>query len=445
MSTFHPSSGAVRLGTAVLAASALFTVAGCSSGRPASNAQRAAEVTTASPSPSSHDAMTMPMAAASGSDQGAAAGVRLQSLVAQHSVLVADMMRARILKAPDVTQAADAALGQNTQALASLVDNLFGTAAGRQFTTVWGGHIRYFYAYADALGTKDEAARKAARHDLEKAEVALGDFFAGASAGRLPRPAARAAVTTHIDHLLDQADAFAAHRYAPAGEDYVMAYEHGFAMGGALAGTLLPKSIASQLQQPSWALRAGMTNLLGEHVALVVAAMRAATGNAADFAALGKGLNTNTTKLASAVSSLYGDSAAKSFQNLWADHVDALLAYTSGKVSGNGSTTAQAQARLRAFEPSLAAFLAGATKSKLGAQALAHAFNEHDQMLMGELDAYQAKDYTQAHTLSYQAYDQMFDLAAQLSNAIGATLGAKLPKGGSQTGGGGMAAVVSRR
>jgi hypothetical protein len=39
----------------------------------------------------------------------------------------------------------------------------------------------------------------------------------------------------------------------------------------------------------------------------------------------------------------------------------------------------------------------------------------------------------------------MFDLAAQLSNAIGATLGAKLPKGGSQTGGGGMAPVVSRR
>ena len=59
--------------------------------------------------------------------------------------------------------------------------------------------------------------------------------------------------------------------------------------------------------------------------------------------------------------------------------------------------------------------------------------------------AYQAKDYGQAHQLSYQAYQQMFDLAGQLSHAIGVTLGAKLPKGGSQTGGGGMAAVVSRR
>ncbi len=39
----------------------------------------------------------------------------------------------------------------------------------------------------------------------------------------------------------------------------------------------------------------------------------------------------------------------------------------------------------------------------------------------------------------------MYDLSAQLSHGIQLTLGAKLPKGGSQTGGGGMSAVVSRR
>jgi hypothetical protein len=39
----------------------------------------------------------------------------------------------------------------------------------------------------------------------------------------------------------------------------------------------------------------------------------------------------------------------------------------------------------------------------------------------------------------------MFDLSAQLSHAIGVTLGKNLPKGGSQTGGGGMASVVGRR
>jgi hypothetical protein len=224
-----------------------------------------------------------------------------------------------------------------------------------------------------------------------------------------------------------------------------MAYEHGFGMGGALASTLLPKPVAAQLQRPDWQLRANLTNLLGEHVALVVAAMRAAMGDAADFQALAKGLDDNTTKLASAVDSLYGGAAGSRFQNLWADHVDALMAYTSSTVSGDTAGATTAQDRLRTFEPALAGFLATATRSTLGAQALAHAYNEHDQMLVGELAAYEAKDYNRAHQLSYQAYDQMYDLSGQLSHAIGVTLGAKLPKGGSQTGGGGMAAVVGRR
>jgi hypothetical protein len=224
-----------------------------------------------------------------------------------------------------------------------------------------------------------------------------------------------------------------------------MAYEHGYAMGGALASTLLPKAIATSLGQPQWKLRAGMTNLLGEHVALVVAAMRAANGDAADFQALAKGLNDNTTKLGAAVESLYGSAAADRFQSLWADHVDALMAYTSSTVKGDDAGARAADARLQAFAPALAAFLAKATKSRLSAQALAQAYNEHDRMLLGELTAYKAKDYNRAHELSYQAYDQMFDVAGQLANAIGLTLGANLPKGGSQTGGGGMAAEVGRR
>src|SRR5437764_8241308 len=102
----------------------------------------------------------------SGQDQGAAAGIRLQALVAQHSVLVADMMRARLRKSADLAQAADAALGTNTQTLASLVDSLFGAQAGTQFAKLWGAHIRYFYSYADALGNKNDQALAAARAGL---------------------------------------------------------------------------------------------------------------------------------------------------------------------------------------------------------------------------------------------------------------------------------------
>jgi hypothetical protein len=69
----------------------------------------------------------------------------------------------------------------------------------------------------------------------------------------------------------------------------------------------------------------------------------------------------------------------------------------------------------------------------------------HDQMLLEEVQAFQAKDYAKAHDLGYSAYDEMFDLSAQLSHAIELTVATKLPHGGSQTGGGGMAGVVGRR
>jgi hypothetical protein len=387
----------------------------------------------------------MNMSRGSGQDQGAAAGIRLQALVAQHSVLVADMMRARIRQTADLAQAADAALGQNTQAMGSLVDNLFGSQAGAQFAQLWGAHIRYFYTYADALANKNASALARAKAGMAKSEAALGAFFAGASKGRLTESVAQAAVTTHINHLLAQADAFSKGDFTAAAADYKMAYEHGFAMGGALASTLLPQDLAARLTQPEWKLRANLTNMLGEHVSLVVASMRAATGQPTDFKALGATLNQNTVALTKAVYSLYGDKPGEAFQNLWADHVDALMEYTSATVKGDTHTANDALARLRTFEPALAKFLAAATQSQLGAQALARAYSEHDQMLVGEVKAYQAKNYTQAQQLSSDAYNQMFDLAAQLSHAMSVSLGKNLPKGGSQTGGGGMASVVGRR
>lgn len=420
--------------------------AGCSSGSTSAPARSGAAAAAAAPAPSASMADGMAMGtSATGSEEGAALGVRLQALVAQHSVLVADMMRARVRKAPDVAQAADAALGKNTQALGTLVDGLFGAAAGKQFAGLWAGHIRYLFAYADAQAAHDADAAKAARTDLEKAEQELGSFFASASQGRLPAPAAQGAVKAHIDHLLAQADAYAKGDYAAAATAYQEGYQHGFEMGGALAAALLPKADADKLQDPQWKLRAALTDLLGDHVSLVVAAMRAVSGAQADFKALSTGLNQNTVALASAVDSLFGAAPAKQFQNLWADHVDALMAYTAASGRGDAAAQSQAQKRLRSFEPALATFLAAATKSQLGAQALAHAYLEHDRMLVGELTAYQDKDYSRAHELSYQAYEQMFDLSAQLSHAIGVTLGQKLPKGGSQTGGGGMATVVGRR
>ena len=380
-------------------------------------------------------------------DEGAAIGVRMQSLLGQHTILASDMMRARVRRDPDFAQAAEAALTRNTQALTSLVSTVLGNDAGRQFADLWAQHVSQLYAYADAAagGSGQEAAKTQARQRLTTLEQQLGDLLVAGSHGRLDASAARQQITMHVDGLLAQADAYAAKDYARADAAYDQDFQHGFAMGGAAASALLPKADAAALGTPTWQLRSALTQLLGEHVALVVASMRASTTNAEDFQALGSALNRNTTALAGALDTLFGAAAGRGFASLWADHVDALLDATQATAKHDTPAIDAAQTRLRKFEPALASFLSGALASRIGAEALAHALAQHDHMLVDEVAAYQAKDYTRAHDLGYQAYDQMYDLSAQLSHAIELTVGSHLPKGGSQTGGGGMHAVVARR
>ncbi len=442
------------LAAAVLAGTGL---AACS--RPAApSAGAAASVApaaAASPSPSSsghaHGGAAGAAAGAAGTtttagDAGPAAGCRLQALLGQHTVLAADMMRARVRRDPDFAQAAETALTRNTQALSTLVGSLFGADAAAAFATRWSGHVKMLFDYAEARRAGDDAGLKQTRSQLVKAEEELATFFAGASKGRLTPTDAIDGVKMHVDHLLAQTDAYAKGDYAAAAKAYREGYEHAFALGGGLAKALLPPKDAAALAAPGWQLRVNLTQLLGEHVSLVMAGTRAASGRTtADFQAIGDALNRNTQSLTGAVGTLYGAPAASKFQSLWADHVDALLAVTAGAASGDTAAQQEGQRRLRAFEPALATFLDTATQSRIGADALARAFAEHDRMLLGEVQAFQAKDYAQAHDLAYQAYDEMFDLAGQLSNAIQLTLAAKLPKGGSQTGRGGMAAVVGGR
>jgi hypothetical protein len=66
----------------------------------------------------------------------------------------------------------------------------------------------------------------------------------------------------------------------------------------------------------------------------------------------------------------------------------------------------------------------------------------HDRDLVEQLDAYARGDYTSAYSVTYEGYQHMFAVADALSGAIGSTIAARLPKGGVQTGGGGMAGSV---
>jgi hypothetical protein len=154
---------------------------------------------------------------------------------------------------------------------------------------------------------------------------------------------------------------------------------------------------------------------------------------------MGAALNANTQDLTAAFASLFGTAAAKGFQTRWADYVDQVMAFTEATVKGDPAAKQRVQRALRGFEGSFAGYLSAATENRFKAEALAPVLAAHDEALLAQIDAYAGKDFERAKNLNEQIYTEMFTVAQQLSLAIGGTLAARLPRGGSQTGGGGAA------
>jgi hypothetical protein len=371
--------------------------------------------------------------------------IQLEARLGQHSVLAADLMRSRIRGDDDFVQAANAALGQNTDAMTGLVGQLFGAATAKKFGPMWSEHIVALFAYAGAVADRDDDAKDDAHEELTEYEGDLASFFAGASHGRLSPSAAHSAVAMHVSHLTMQADAYAKHDYAAADRLYRESYQHTYDLGLTLADALLPAGDRATLRTPIWRLRSQLGKLLAEHAVLVEDVTRAAVTNTPDFNAAADMINGNTRDLAAAIDTLFGAPAAKKFQSLWASHVEQLVAYAGATAAGEPARQQTARTALQSFEPAMAAVLSGATGGRMTPAELTAALQMHDQMLLRHADAYAAKDYKTAHDIADQTYEHMFELARQLADGFGATVAARLPRGGAQTGYGGLADVVEKR
>jgi hypothetical protein len=349
------------------------------------------------------------------------------------------MMRARIRSDADLAQAADAALGENTTQLGDQLSAVLPAPALKDFAAVWGEHTQALFNYARGLSTKDRAVTDAARSDLTTLEERMARFFASRSGGRLPAAAAQDAVRMHVDQLLNGADEYAAGDFAASARLYRASYSHSFDLGGVLAHALLPPAVARQLDTPALMLRASFTKLLGEHVAIVVAGMRSAVGDQRDLASMGSALDGNTQDLTGAIDTLFGTPAARQFQTIWADHVDALMVYTKATVADDVTGKESARRSLETFQRSMAQFLSAGTQGRLTVPALTAVFVDVDRTVLGEIDAYAASSFGEAHDLAGRLYSNMFTVSGQLAGAVSATLAGRLPRGGSQAGGGGMA------
>jgi len=366
----------------------------------------------------------------------------LEELFGQDVFVGVRVTRSRLRGDPDFTQAAVDALSRNSDDLTKLLGQVYGSARAEEFRRLWEAQQEGLVAYARAASQHDQAAKAAARRQLDASPGRIAQYLHDLTAGKIAAGTISSRLKTHIDDLIGFTDAYAAGDYATAYRIERADYERQFALGTVIAAGMaggrtgnLPASFDSPLTR----LRSTLGELLGEHLQLAVDAMGAALRGGPEFRADAAQVNADTEQLASAFGVLFGPQSGTRFESVWGDHVDALVSYSGAVAAKDQNSKAKALARLRAFEQHLSTFLSTSTEGRLKAPALSEMLHMHDRDLVGQLDAYARGDYTTAYRVTYDAYQHMFAVATTLSGAIGPTIAARLPKGGVQTGGGGMA------
>ena len=366
----------------------------------------------------------------------------LERLLGAHVLYADELARARIGGEPELVEATAGSVQRNQAQLVEAVTALGGPQVAEQFRSAWQNHVDVLGSYSTALRDGDTAAQEAARTAYADAERRLAESFGTITGGTIPAPALAEAATAHGNHLLAQADAFAAGDHARAYQVQRDAFAHMIAAADILArGIATAKGLpAAELDAPRRQLQSALSRLLAEHMGLMVQLMRAAQTGSPDFAAAGDAVNANSAELAGAIQTLYGEPASRQFLDIWAGHVEALVEYARTAAEDQDEAARErARAAGADYAPELARFLAGATEQRLPAIDLAAALTEHDDHLRDQVDAYAAGDLEQAQVLAERGYAHMFELSQTLATAIGDAVAARLPQGGPATGGGGLA------
>lgn len=177
-------------------------------------------------------------------------------------------------------------------------------------------------------------------------------------------------------------------------------------------------------------LRIRLEELLGHHSTLTDRLSRAALRGDVDFAqSADAALVKNTEELGSLIASVYGNEAARGFEDLWASHVRYLATYTDGLRDGDSATMRGARRDLDRYARDLSRFLAQATNGAAPAGVVRAGLNAHVHHLLAQARAYAGERYKRAYSIGRTGYRHTFELGKQLAGAIATRDGDALPAG----------------
>ena len=339
------------------------------------------------------------LAAATGTEgdpASAAADLRagLTSLLQEHVYLAGIAVATAYTAGADSAEfeAAAATLDENSVALSDAVGSLAGEEQGQAFLDLWRRHVGFFVDYAVAAKGGDQAGMDAAVANLQGYTTEAGAFFEQVSGGQLPAAAIAESLGMHITTLTAAIDALA------AGDPTAYAKLQEAAAHVAMAAATLAGGFDAALElegdpnDPASTLRAGLTELLQEHVYLasiaVFTAYTAEGGPESEaFTAAAGVLDENSVALSEAVASLAGAEQGEAFLGLWREHIGFFVDYAVATAGGDEEGRQEALAHLDGYRPQAGAFFEEVSGGELPADAVAEALTHHVETLAGAIDS----------------------------------------------------------
>jgi hypothetical protein len=166
-------------------------------------------------------------------------------LLGEHMELIIGAQRATFSGAPEFNAAADQ-VNANSGALTKGMGAIVGPQKAKEFQSAWAEHVEGLLAYSTAVADKDEAAKTAAKENLNGIAGRLALYLSDVVRNEVPVEPLTDALSAHDTHLIDQVDAYAAKRYDESFQMEGVGYQQMLGVAGTLV-TAIGKAVKPQL------------------------------------------------------------------------------------------------------------------------------------------------------------------------------------------------------
>jgi hypothetical protein len=164
-------------------------------------------------------------------------------------------------------------------------------------------------------------------------------------------------------------------------------------------------------------LRVSLDRLLAEHAFLTIEQMRSGLRGAPDFAAAAVAVEANSTAVANAIGSIYGQPAVAPFGEIWRSHIGYLVDYAIAIGKDDSAGKQNALDGLAEYRAKVHTFLIDANPG-VALGGINDALDMHTAQLIAFIDKEHAGDHEAAYGIEREAYPHMFEVGDALAKVI---------------------------